>query len=255
MPRLARKYLQSCYNHIIVQGINKEYIFNSDELKKAYKTILEKNLKDTNIFILAYCIMDNHTHILVYSDEIKEVAKLMQKTNTSYAKLYNKEKNRVGYVFRDRYYSQPIMTEQQLWSCIAYIHNNPIVAKMVNKPFDYRYSSYSEYVEKKGIIGEESIKLAFGSRNNYIEIFRGIHNDDNLGDIMEVKDPLKNSEEVIQNYLKKNNKTLEEITRNHEKICELVMNLREESGLSLRTLSKILGINKNRLNKIINKNL
>lgn len=101
MPRLARKNLRSNYLHIIVQGIDRKYIFNSDRLKKEYKSILKRNLNKTNINMLAYCIMDNHAHMLIYSEKIEEITKLMQRTNTSYVRLYN----RVGYVFRDRYYT------------------------------------------------------------------------------------------------------------------------------------------------------
>ena len=149
MPRIARKNLSSSYMHIIVQGINKEYIFSDNHLKDAYKSILKKNLSKTNINILAYCIMNNHAHILVHSTNIQEITKLMQKTNTSYAKLYNKNKQRVGYVFRNRYYSQMILDKNHLYNCIAYIHNNPVKANIVNKLSSYLYSSYSEYLGNK----------------------------------------------------------------------------------------------------------
>lgn len=91
MPRLARMYIESQYLHIIVQGINKEYIFKGIEAKERYKATLKKNLLDTKVKVLAYCIMDNHVHILLYSEKIEEITKLMQKTNTSYAKWYNKQ--------------------------------------------------------------------------------------------------------------------------------------------------------------------
>ena len=134
MPRIARKNLDCSYLHIIVQGINKEYIFNEESLKCLYKSILKKYLLESNICILAYCIMDNHIHILMHSNDIKEISKLMHKTNTSYAKAYNKYKKRVGYVFRDRFYSQMILSEQQLYNCIVYIHNNPVKANIVSQP-------------------------------------------------------------------------------------------------------------------------
>ena len=78
MPRLARKYLESNYFHIIIQGINREYIFEDNNLKEAYLNILKKNLKETNVNILAYCIMDNHAHFLIYSEDTTEISKLMQ---------------------------------------------------------------------------------------------------------------------------------------------------------------------------------
>ena len=140
MPRLARKYLESNYFHITIQGINREYIFEDDNLKEAYLNILKKNLKETNINILAYCIMDNHAHFLVYCEDTTEISKLMQRSNTSFAILYNKLNDRVGYVFRNRYCMQMILNEIQLFNCLVYIHNNPVKAHIVDSPKKYLYS-------------------------------------------------------------------------------------------------------------------
>ena len=87
MPRQSRKNLTGEFFHLIVQGINKERIFESDKMKEAYKSLLRKNLKDTKINILAYCVMNNHVHILVHSAEKEQISIFMRKVNTGYAKL------------------------------------------------------------------------------------------------------------------------------------------------------------------------
>lgn len=255
MPRIARKYLDSTYYHIIVQGINREYIFKEDNLKNAYKSILKKNILDTKINILAYCIMDNHAHILIHSRSIEEISQLMHKTNTSYARLYNKVKRRVGYVFRDRYYSQMILTEQQLFNCIVYIHNNPIKANMISKSSEYIYSSYNEYLGKKDMITNESINLVFGNNKNHIEIFKNFHDKDNIEDIVDIVDENIESKEIIQKYLDKYNVKIEEVIINENMFSELLLQLRHYGGISLREMSKIFNINKDKLNRIINKRL
>lgn len=104
MPRIARKNSISQFYHVIVQGINKEYIFKNSQYINKYKEIIVKKLEKSDITILSYCIMNNHAHFLIYSEKIENLSKFMQKINTSYSKFYNKENNRVGYVFRDRYY-------------------------------------------------------------------------------------------------------------------------------------------------------
>ena len=147
MPRLARKYLESSFVHIIVQGLDRQYIFKGNFLKSSYRTILKKNISETNIELISYCIMDNHSHLLLYGEDFNDISKIMHKTNTSYAKLYNKTQKRVGYVFRDRYFVQPISNEKQLFNCIAYIHKNPINAGIVKLLSSYNYSSYNEYID------------------------------------------------------------------------------------------------------------
>ena len=61
-----------------------------------------------NIKIIAYCIMNNHTHMLLETTDLKNLSKYMQSLNTRYGKYYNKKYNRVGYVFRDRYKAEGI---------------------------------------------------------------------------------------------------------------------------------------------------
>ena len=254
MPRLARKYLETSYCHVIVQGINREYIFKDDNLKDAYKNFLKKNLNEINVYILSYCIMDNHAHLLIYSNKPEEMAKLMHKTNCSYAKLYNKINNRVGYVYRGRYYVQPIIDESQLFNCVAYIHKNPVNANLVKRMQEYRYSSFNEFYGQKDLISDNSIKLLFGSNKNYHEIFKVIHKTETMDNIADIS-VQSNYQTVIENFIRKNNIKLENIPNNEKLFSTLLLQLRHDSKISLRDMSKIFNINKDRLNKIINKSL
>ena len=77
MPRIPRKYSQSNFYHIMVQGINKEYIFNTEQNMKKYQKLIKKKLENSNITILAYCIMNNHAHFLIYSENVSNLSKYM----------------------------------------------------------------------------------------------------------------------------------------------------------------------------------
>ena len=255
MPRYARKYIETNYLHVIVQGIDRHYIFNNDDLKNAYKSILKKKLSESDVKILAYCIMDNHVHLLLYSERIEEISKLMQKTNTSFAKLYNKLNNRVGYVFRDRYYSQIIKSEIQLFNCLVYIHNNPVKANIVNDMKNYKYSSYIEYVKRKELISKEGIELLFGNSSNYIDIFNKIHNNAEIENIIDVYDDYYNSQYIINEFIHKTNKTLEEIKNEENIFAKLLIELRHKGRLSLRDMSQVFDMNKDKLMRIINNSL
>ena len=106
-----------------------------------------KKIKEEDVSILAYCIMNNNVHILVYSENIQKISKFMQKLNTSYSKFYNKIEKRTGYVFKDRFYTQEIFDRKQLYNCLRYIHNNPVKAKICKDMKSYKYSSYYEYTK------------------------------------------------------------------------------------------------------------
>ena len=73
MPRISRTVLNGKFFHVIVQGINKEYIFQDDKNKEKYKQLLIRGTKENEIKIVAYCIMDNHAHILIYLRNIENL--------------------------------------------------------------------------------------------------------------------------------------------------------------------------------------
>ena len=133
MPRRARKDMETQYLHVMSQGINKEFIFRTEELKKKYKKLLREYIRESSAKILSYCIMDNHVHILFHTMNPYEVTKVMQMVNTNFAMYYNYINKRVGVVFRNRYFTQPIMSREQLYNCLVYIHNNPIKARNSEK--------------------------------------------------------------------------------------------------------------------------
>lgn len=108
MPRKARKEIDTKYYHVMVQGIGKEYVFPNDKCKGFYLTCLHKGKVNNIPNILAFCVMGNHAHMLLHIDNIEQLSKYMRKVNADYARFYNRLHRRVGYVFRDRFRSEPI---------------------------------------------------------------------------------------------------------------------------------------------------
>ena len=119
MSRQARNQLKTNLFHIMVQGINKSYIFNDSIDIKYYIKLLYEFNSQHNIQIIAYCVMNNHTHILIKCEKINELSKYMKMVNVKFSRYYNKKHNRVGYVFRDRFKSQGIYSEKHMYNCIS----------------------------------------------------------------------------------------------------------------------------------------
>ena len=166
MPRNSRESITSQYIHVIVQGIKKEYIFQKEQYKKYYLKLLWKNLKDyKETKILAFCIMDNHAHFLVHTEQIKQLSQIMSKINTTYGIFFNKSEDRVGYVFRNRYYTHEILDQKHLLNTFVYIHRNPVKANIVKKENEYKYSSYINY-EKNIVDNMDKIKNEFCKKYN-----------------------------------------------------------------------------------------
>lgn len=224
MPRLPRNNIKTSYFHVMVQGIDKEYIFNRKIDIKYYISILYELKDELNIKIIAYCIMNNHAHLLIHTNDVSNLTKYMHKTNTKYAIYYNKIHDRVGYVFRNRFKSEGIYSERQLYNCISYIYNNPVKAKICSTPEEYPYSNAKYY---KGIIEE-----------NNLYSFLGMDND-------------KDYKKIIKTYLIENNMKKEELIRHKESLKKLIVILRKNNKVSFRKMEEELEISRETLRKLI----
>lgn len=244
MPRIPRGLMDTSFFHVMCQGINKEYIFDNKKDIMMYKNLVRK-YKKNNIEIIAYCIMNNHVHLLIYTNEVDSLTQFMHKINTIYGIYYNKTHNRVGYVFRDRFKSESIKSGYHLKNCIDYIHLNPVKAKICTKPQLYMHSSYNEYIGKKYIITDNAIRLAFGDEKVDYEI------GDVEEEFIEVGNNYEKCKRIIENFTAKSQMTIEEIIKSKEYLKELVRILNKENKISYRIIEFEIGIKKDRLRRLI----
>ena len=222
MPRISRKSLEVGFYHVMEQGINREFIFNTNENKNKILKLIKNKCKKHNILLVAYCIMDNHFHALVKCNDIKDLTKTFSSINTSYAIYYNKIKNRVGYVFRDRYRAEPIFDDLYLYNCIKYIHENPLKANIVTDLKNYEFSSYNDYCNDK--ISEEVIKVVFRKDIDYKQKISGEYQDFKFIDIDNEFGIAGNEkfEEVIKEFINLNfhdSIILKEVSNQLKKRC------------------------------------
>lgn len=253
MPRKSRKEISSKFLHIMVQGLNKEFIFNSEIDINKYLKFISEGTKEFNVKIVAYCIMNNHVHLLIFTEDITEISKFMRKINTKYGIYYNNIHDRCGYVFRNRYRAEEIYTRAHLLSCINYIHNNPVKAEMCKQKSEYKYSSYNDYLYKKRFINDELIKDCFTNYEiNYETI---LENDYEAFKFIEYKDNNQSvKENIIKNFLEKENMNLEQLKDNQNSLKNLILELYIHYNFSQKEIGEELGINNVKINRIIRSN-
>lgn len=251
MPRLARKDLNTPFLHVMVQGVNKEYIFYKEEYIEKYLQIFNNNKKDCSFTVIAYCIMNNHAHFLVYVQDINEFGKFMQKTNLNYAQMYNREEKRIGVLFRNRYQTEPIYNIVYLINCIKYIHDNPVKAKMVSKSEDYKYSSYNQYINNCGVAQSEIMKELFGKKCDYSVLFKEVYE----RKYMDVEDNEYDIKEYILNgiraFIKVNCVSIIDILSNREILKKLINFLKVDYGFLYKEIREYLGIPIGTMKKLI----
>lgn len=248
MPRVARKCLDTTFFHVMVQGIEKKYIFEKNIYKKKYLEFLFDESEEFKINIIAYCIMDNHAHVLINIERIQDMSKFMHKVNGLFAQYYNfMENNRVGYVFRNRFISEPLYNEKYLLNCIRYIHNNPVNAKMIRMPCQYEFSSYNEYKNKNGVAANKLIYEMINIEeviNEENEMYAFLDVDVNPNDIVN---------KVIKKYEKDFNITFKEIKKNNYILEKMIKELKENYKIKYKQMAKEMGISLSTITRLVNR--
>lgn len=254
MSRIARKNLNTSFFHVIVQGVNKEYIFEKYKYREKYFKLLEeeKEKGKYSIDIIAYSIMYNHAHILIHTEKIVDLSKFMKKVNEEYAKYYNYMESRVGHVFRDRYLSEQITNQKYLMNCIAYIHNNPVKANIVKRCEDYKFSSYLDYINIAKFVNKDIINLVFGTNKINIIEYRELHTKKPYY-FAEYEDMAKeNVKEILQEIEKRFGEKIEILLKKEYVLRKIVIEIKERiPNISNFQIARILNVNKDKIYKII----
>lgn len=164
MPRHPRETSQSGIYHITSRGSGRRILFEDDIDKHRYLTKLRDLSRKRDIKLLAWCLMDNHVHLIVECDK-DSLSEMMRQLNTSYASWFNGRHAHIGAVFQGRFSSTPIESDAHLLEAVRYIHLNPKDLGISN-PLAYRWSSYASYLGERsdaGLCHKERVMKAFGS--------------------------------------------------------------------------------------------
>lgn len=233
----------------MVQGLNKEYIFNKNYYKEKYINLIKKYAKKYNILLISYCLMDNHAHVLIYTDKVNQLSLFMQNINSKFALYYNKDICRVGYVFRGRYNSQYIDNREYLLNCLNYIHMNPVNANIIKKPEEYKYSTYNDYLNKTGIINSEVLNKVF-EKEDYLQAFLNISNKE--FEVMDIDRGKKNFEIATNIFLDNNRITIHEIKENKEMLKKFCLEVIVKKKYKQVQVAKLLNIDVSTVSRIVN---
>lgn len=225
--------------HVIVRGIGKQIIFESDADRNKYLELLQRYRDDTEVMIMAYCLMENHVHLLI-CDTSDELPLFMKKLGISYAAYYNKKYDRIGHLFQDRYKSQVIVDEAGLLNVFRYILNNPAKAH-ISKASKYRWSSYREY-GKSGMLTDSKMIVEILGSDVVLDDFLAIDSEYDGMEDLPVRHDDKWALEVIRKTLEVDSGTmLQQLPKDErdEKLCML-----KEKGITIRQLERLTGINR-----------
>ena len=131
-----------------MRGINRQTVFEDEEDCYKFMHTLKKYREITEYRLYAYCLMGNHIHLLLMEGK-ESLETVMRKICGSYVLWYYKKHGRVGYLFQDRFKSEPVEDDEYLLTVLRYIFQNPVKAGMVTKVEDYLWSNFTDYIGGK----------------------------------------------------------------------------------------------------------
>jgi len=131
--------------HVISRGNNRRKLFLQQKDFRIFYRLLIKLKGDEKIKIYHYCLMSNHVHLLLGTDEGSNLSLFMKRLNLTYSNYYRKKHDYVGHLWQGRFKSKVIDNDEYFLQCGKYIELNPVRAKIVALPQDYYYSSYHYY--------------------------------------------------------------------------------------------------------------
>jgi REP element-mobilizing transposase RayT len=141
MARPLRIEYDGALYHITSRGNERKLIYRDDADRRAFLDILHEVNKRYNWLCHAYCLMDNHYHLVVETPA-GNLSRGMRQLNGVYTQLFNKRHTRVGHLLQGRYKAILIEKESYLLEVCRYVVLNPVRAKAAGKPEDWTWSSY-----------------------------------------------------------------------------------------------------------------
>lgn len=141
MARPLRLEFCGALYHLTSRGDRQEPIFLADADRKLFLELVGKEIKQQGWICYAYCLMDNHYHLLIETPE-PNLVRGMRRLNGVYTQAFNRRHRRVGHVFQGRYKAILVDKESYLLELCRYVVLNPVRAKVVKRPEDWPWSSY-----------------------------------------------------------------------------------------------------------------
>lgn len=147
MSRRKHYWYPGAKFHVTARGNRKTDIFKEEGDYELYLDYLKEALEyfDNKFHIIAYTLMTNHVHLEIETEDM-DLSDLMWRVHSKYAINFNKKYDYVGHLFQGRYRAELMQTDGYVLEASRYIHLNPVRAQIVERPEEYKWSSYNAYI-------------------------------------------------------------------------------------------------------------
>lgn len=140
MPRIARVVVPGMPHHVTQRGVRRMQVFFTDDDREEYLRLLAEQGDRFGVDYIAWCLMDNHIHLVAIPGDGASLAKGIGEAHKRYSRMINFREGWRGYLFQGRFFSCPLEGAYAL-AAIRYVLRNPVRARLCRNAWDYRWSS------------------------------------------------------------------------------------------------------------------
>jgi putative transposase len=127
-------------HHVTQRGNRGIAVFRDERDRQVYLSMLGRYASRRGLDIWAYCLMDNHIHLIAVPHTRESLALALRDAHTAYAAWANRQQGATGHLWQGRFFSC-VMDETHLWAAVRYIERNPVRASLIERAQDYQWSS------------------------------------------------------------------------------------------------------------------
>jgi len=148
MARPLRIEIEDGLYHVTARGWERRRIARSDRDREDWLRLRDKTVTRCEWRVFSWALMANHFHLYLRTPR-PNLSAGMHDLNSGYASLFNRRYRRVGSLFQGRFKAVLVEDDSHSWELSRYVHLNPVRAKMVVRPEDYRWSSYPAFLDRR----------------------------------------------------------------------------------------------------------
>lgn len=152
MPRQRRVYPEGLAFHVFNRGNKRGRIFLGPADYDNFLDAMAKAAEQTEMRVLAFCLMTNHWHLVLWPRTAPDMSAYMQKLMNRHLRVYQRRHGTAGtgHVYQGRFKSVPIEDERQLLTVCRYVNANPVRAGLVDRAEAWPWSDISSPAARDG---------------------------------------------------------------------------------------------------------
>jgi putative transposase len=146
--------------HVLNRGVGRRRLFHKDEDYAGFERTMELALAAVPVRLLAYCLMPNHWHLLLWPRADGQLGRFMQRLTTAHVRRWQAHYHEVGlgHVYQGRFKSFPVQEDAHYITVARYVERNALRAKLTEHAQDWRWCSLwrrqSGSPQERGVLSE-----------------------------------------------------------------------------------------------------